>query len=231
MKHTLRTVAVTLAALPAGVGAPGCGAGTGNGAGATQAGVEEAEFRLRSDVEAALPGRAEAFAADPGDDDARRAYADILLKLGNVWEADEVIAPLADPASASVPDLRLAARTAYLLGDYGRAETLYGRLMQLTGEGSEDREEAAEGADPRLVPDEPVREGAGASAARRHGGRLRASRLPAGVRGRALRDRVGAGRARRLSGDDERHHRAWRPSHPRPRSGRPDRVARPRHGG
>ena len=145
MRHTPRTAVLALAVLPLGVGFGCRGPDAGNGAGATQAAVEEAGFRLRSDVEAALPGRAEAFAADPGDDGVRRAYADILLKLGNVWEADEVVAPLGDPASASVPHLQLAARTAYLLGDYGRAETLYGRLMQLNGEGSEDREEATEG--------------------------------------------------------------------------------------
>lgn len=144
MRHALGT-AITLALVATTAGIGGCGNDTGGEPTAPQAAVEEAEFRLRSDVEAALPGRAEAFAANPGDDDVRRAYADILLKLGNVWEADEVIAPLGDPASANAPDLRLAARMAYLLADYGRAETLYGRLMGLTGEGSEDREEATEG--------------------------------------------------------------------------------------
>ena len=145
MKHALRTVAHALAVLPAGVGAWGCGAGTGDGPADTQTAMEETDFRLRSDVEAALPGRAEAFAADPGDDEARRAYADILYRLGNVWEADEVIAPLGDPSSANAPNLQLAARMAYLLGDYGRAETLYARLLAITAEGSEEREQATEG--------------------------------------------------------------------------------------
>ena len=145
MKHALRTVAHALAVLPADVGAWGCGAGTRDEPAATQTAMEETDFRLRSDVEAALPGRAEAFAADPGDDEARRAYADILYRLGNVWEADEVIAPLGDPSSANAPNLQLAARMAYLLGDYGRAETLYGRLLAITGEGSEEREQATEG--------------------------------------------------------------------------------------
>ena len=109
------------------------------------AAAENADFRLRSDVEAALPARADAFAADPTDEDARHAYADILFKLGNMWEADEVIAPLADPTSSNVDDLHLAARLAYALGDYTRAEPLYRRMMELTDEGSEAHADATRG--------------------------------------------------------------------------------------
>ena len=105
----------------------------------------ESDFRLRSDVEAALPTRAEAFRSDPDSDDARRAYADILFKLGDIWEAHEAIAPLADPASSNADDLLLAATTAYLLGDYGRAETLYAPALALAEPGSDDHGRATRG--------------------------------------------------------------------------------------
>ena len=141
MTRKLRIAAVTFVVLPVSLAIWSCQADTESEPPAT----EEDDFRLRSDVEAALPARAEAFAADPGDDDARRAYADILYKLGNVYEADEVIAPLGSASSSHVGNLQLAARMAYLLGDYGRAETLFSRLMELTEEGSEDHDTAMRG--------------------------------------------------------------------------------------
>ena len=93
--------------------------------------------RLRGDVEAALEPRRQAFETDPVSDEARRAYAEVLFKLGDVWEADEVIAPLGTTRTCHAGDLRLAARTAYLLGDYGRAVTLNERLLELADEGSD----------------------------------------------------------------------------------------------
>ena len=145
MRRTLRTAAMTFAALPATLAISGCQGDTADEPSPTETAMEEESFRLRSDVEAALPGRAEAFAADPGDDATRRAYADILYKLGDVWEADEVIAPLGDASLPNVAHLRLAARMAYLLGDYGRAESLYSRVMELTEAGSEDHDRARQG--------------------------------------------------------------------------------------
>ncbi len=100
--------------------------------------ADEPEFRLRSDVEAARPAAEEAFRADPDDEAARFAYADILYKLGDVWEADEVAAPLGREASSNVSHLRLAAETAYLLGDYDRAETLFERAVALAEPDSDD---------------------------------------------------------------------------------------------
>ena len=141
MTRTLRSVAIILAVFPVSLAISSCEADTESEPPAT----EEDDFRLRSDVEAALSARAEAFVADPDDDDARRAYADILYKLGNVWEADDVIAPLGSASSSHVAALQLAARMAYLLGDYGRAETLFSRLMELTEEGSEDHDTAMRG--------------------------------------------------------------------------------------
>ena len=58
MKHTLRTVTLAPAVLSLGVGVGCRGAGTGSEPAATQTAMEEVDLRLRSDVEAALPGRA-----------------------------------------------------------------------------------------------------------------------------------------------------------------------------
>ena len=145
MSRTLRTAAIPLAISSLGMATGACQPDTPSEPTYRQAAAEEADFRLRSDVEAALPARADAFAADPDDEDARHAYADILFKLGNMWEADEVIAPLADASSWNVDDLQLAARLAYLLGDYTRAEPLYRRMMDLTEAGSEGHGDATRG--------------------------------------------------------------------------------------
>lgn len=145
MSRTLRTAAIPLAISALGLAIGACQPDTPSEPTYRQAAAEEQDFRLRSHVEAALPARADAFTADPDDEDSRWAYADILFKLGNMWEADEVIAPLADPSSWNVDDLQLAARLAYLLGDYTRAETLYDRLMDLTEAGSEGHADATRG--------------------------------------------------------------------------------------
>ena len=145
MSRTLRTAAFTLAGLPATLAIGACQPDTDSEPTYREAATAEEDFRLRSDVEAALPARAEAFTANPDDDNARWAYADILFKLGNMWEADDVIAPLANPASSNVDDLHLAARLAYVLGDYARSEPLYRRMMELTDEGSEAHADATRG--------------------------------------------------------------------------------------
>lgn len=146
MTRQLRTATVALAAMPASLAIGACQPDTADVEPTyREAAAEEDDFRLRSDVEAALPARAEAFAADPADDNARWAYADILFKLGDMWEADEVIAPLADPSSWNVDDLHLAARLAYVLGDYTRAEPLYVRMMEVAEAGSEAHADATRG--------------------------------------------------------------------------------------
>ena len=145
MSRTLRTAAFTLAVLPATLAIGACQPDTASEPTYREAAAAEEDFRIRSDVEAALPARSEAFTADPDDDDARWAYADILFKLGDMWEADDVIGPLASPASSNVDDLHLAARLAYVLGDYARAEPLFSRMMELTQEGSEAHADATRG--------------------------------------------------------------------------------------
>ena len=107
--------------------------------------ADEWSPRLRDDVEAALPARQTAFETDPDDDEARRAYAEVLFKLGDIWQADEVVTPLGTAATCHAGDLRLAARTAYLLGDYDRAATLNRRLLELADEGSELQDQAIRG--------------------------------------------------------------------------------------
>ena len=145
MIRTPRIAMIALTAFPAGLAIGGCQPDTDSEPTYREAAAEEEDFRLRSDVEAALHDRAEAFAADPDNDDARWAFADLLFKLGDMWEADAVIAPLADPSSSNVDDLQLAARLAYVLGDYARAEPLYRRMMELTEEDSEAHADATRG--------------------------------------------------------------------------------------
>ena len=145
MSRTLLTASYILAALPATLAIGACQPDTDSEPTYREAAAAEYDFRLRSDVEAALPARVEAFTADPDDDDARWAYADILFKLGDMWTADDVIAPLANPSSSNVDDLYLAARLAYVLGDYARSEPLYRRMMELTEEGSEAHADATRG--------------------------------------------------------------------------------------
>ena len=95
------------------------------------------EKQLRRDVEAKLKPIEAAFLSAPGDIGIRRDYADILFKLGNIWQANDVIAPLATPWSSNADDLYLGARTALLTMDCGRAEVLFKRLSHLTEEGTE----------------------------------------------------------------------------------------------
>ncbi len=103
------------------------------------------EHMKRSQVEAALPAIAATYQAGPGDDANRRAYAGILYRLGDVWQANDVMAPLAMPTSSQEDDVRLGARLAYLVGDYDRAEVLYRRLRAIGAEGSDAHTDALEG--------------------------------------------------------------------------------------
>ncbi len=97
---------------------------------------------LRSEVEPQLEGAAAAYAAAPGDVEARRAYADVLFKLGNIWHANDVMAPLATPESSHVGDLELGARLALLTMDLDRAERLYTRLLEVATPGSDTHKDA-----------------------------------------------------------------------------------------
>ncbi len=105
----------------------------------------DAQTMLRGEVEEALLPVEAAYRAAPGDHEGRRAYADILFKLGRVWEANDVIAPLATVAASHLADLELGARLALLTSDYARAEALFDRLRSVAEPGSESHTEALEG--------------------------------------------------------------------------------------
>lgn len=107
--------------------------------------MDEWNPRLRGDVEAALEPRRQAFEAEPDNDEARRAYAEVLFKLGDIWEADEVIAALGTTTTCHAGDLQLAARTASLLGDYDRTFALNDLLLELADEGSDAQAQALRG--------------------------------------------------------------------------------------
>ena len=144
MKNAAPLVA-TIVACVSGMTTSACQSGSTPCNGLSGTDAEEWNPRLRGDVEAALPARQTVFAANPDNDDARRAYAEVLLKLGDIWEADEVIAPLGTTTTCHAGDLPLAARTAYLLGDYDRSASLNKRLLELTEEGSDLHDQAIRG--------------------------------------------------------------------------------------
>ncbi len=108
-------------------------------------GLPEEVKQLRSDVEAMIEPIKAAYQAAPGDDGNRRAYADILFKLGNIWQANDVIAPLATPWSSNADDLLLGARAALLTLDCDRAEVLFKRLRDITDKGTEIHAKALKG--------------------------------------------------------------------------------------
>ena len=92
------------------------------------AGLTAQTPRLRNQVEAERATLETAWKAAPSDAAARRAYATTLYQLGEVREARELVTPLAGAGAALPGDLLLAARLAYLTGDYPAAATLFQRL-------------------------------------------------------------------------------------------------------
>ena len=107
--------------------------------------VPEKRGELRSDTERKLGLIEAAYQRAPGDAGNRRAYADILFKLGNIWQANDVIAPLATPWSSNAGDLLLGARAALLTLDCDRAEVLFKRLRDITDKGTETHTKALKG--------------------------------------------------------------------------------------
>lgn len=136
---------VTMVALPTGLTTWSCQGEAAPCGELSGTHAEEWEPGLRGDVEAALEPRRQAVEDEPDNHEARRAYAEVLFKLGDIWEADEVIAPLGTTTTCHAGDLRLAARTAYLLGDYDRAVALNERLLELADEGSKLHAQALRG--------------------------------------------------------------------------------------
>ena len=94
------------------------------------------QVELRGDVERELGPIEEAYRFAP-DEDNRRAYADILFKLGNIWQANDVIAQLATSSSSNLDDLQLGARIASMMSDYDRAQVLFERMRDVADADSE----------------------------------------------------------------------------------------------
>ena len=107
--------------------------------------AQEDKPLTRSLAEEQLVELEAAYRASPGDDENRRAYAKILYTLGNMWEANDVMAPLAATVTSIADDVLLGARLAYLVGAYDRAEILYERLRTLSTPDSEMQVQASEG--------------------------------------------------------------------------------------
>ncbi len=99
----------------------------------------------RGDVENELGPIEEAFRSVPDDNNNRRAYADVLFRLGNIWQADDVIAPLATASSSNLDDLELGAKISLMMSDYDRAEMLFERLRDLADADSEAHMQAIQG--------------------------------------------------------------------------------------
>jgi hypothetical protein len=119
---------------------------------------EEAKMKgvLRSAVEARLPAIEAAFLSSPDINENRRAYADILYKVGRMGQANEVIAPLAGVAAATVDDVWLGARLAYVLEDYQSRRAFQPAQISSPGSGAQP---AAPRPGPDVLPDQPVRQG------------------------------------------------------------------------
>jgi hypothetical protein len=143
MKHQHRSVRwkVILAALAFLIAAAGCTHERDSRS------KEEAKMKgvLRSAVEARLPAIEAAFLSSPEKNENRREFADILYKVGRMRQANDVIAPLAGTAAATVDDVWLGARLAYVLGEYRKAEELFGRLKDIAPPGSGAGSAAREG--------------------------------------------------------------------------------------
>jgi len=101
--------------------------------------------RTRADVEKQFPAIQKAFKSSPGTPENRRAYAKVLFELGNIWQANDVIATIATPQATNLSDLELGAELALLTMDLERSEVLHKRLKALSKEDSESYEKAVEG--------------------------------------------------------------------------------------
>jgi Aspartyl protease len=103
------------------------------------------QSKLRSDVEKEFGSLQAAYQVSPGNVQNRRLYADVLFKLGDVWQANDVIAPLATPWSSNLDDLQLGAKLALLTSDYHRAEVLFDRLLEIAPKTSDAHTKAVQG--------------------------------------------------------------------------------------
>ena len=124
----------------------GCTAKSGEGgytqqeadvATSTEPAVRLEQPKNRAEAEAQLETAKVTFEAEPNDAK-RRAYAQALFQVGDIWDAAEIIAPLAKEDSDIAIDVLVGAQAALFLFDLDRAEQLFDRLLAITEEGSED---------------------------------------------------------------------------------------------
>lgn len=85
--------------------------------------------KTRADLIAEVGQARAACDAAPEDADARYLYAHLLYESGDFWKAWDVARPFAQAIDPSLDARALAARLAFLLGDYATAERLYGALL------------------------------------------------------------------------------------------------------
>ncbi|MCU6419736.1 tetratricopeptide repeat protein, partial [Enterobacter quasiroggenkampii] len=70
------------------------------------------------------------YKKNPNDEAIRLEYAQILFKLGNITEAQEILNPLLNSKKPSPDAIFLSARIEYLNGNYTQAEKLYDNLIE-----------------------------------------------------------------------------------------------------
>lgn len=84
----------------------------------------------RSEYEAKLVEVEELYTKDPDDQDTAIQYSQILYKLGDFDEAQEVLIPYLNEENPSPDIIYLSAQIEYLKGNYSEAENLYKTLVE-----------------------------------------------------------------------------------------------------
>lgn len=98
-------------------------------AGQAPAGTVPAEEEHRGDLLEKLEVARRTFGTDGGEA-ARYEYARLLFESGSFEEAQSIAAPLVSGPEPSADAVRLAARLAFLMGDYDEAERLFLTLLE-----------------------------------------------------------------------------------------------------
>lgn len=84
----------------------------------------------RLDIEAKIQDLEQALESNTQDVETRFAYVQALNKGGHFWRADEAIRPLMEEEDSPAGALALAAKLAYLIGNYDRAEKLNKQIIE-----------------------------------------------------------------------------------------------------
>lgn len=87
--------------------------------------------KSRADILSDLKQLEPKFKENPKDNEIRSKYGKLLYQSGDFWQAKDIIAPLTEATKPSAEALDLAAKLEYLLGNYGEAEKLYKRLVEV----------------------------------------------------------------------------------------------------